>query len=220
MPAGLEVLNDYGTYLIDGTNIAPYLIAKGTGTTMGADYSPHLNPYYQKITLPSDTELCVVRCPNVWVHSGIGKVDGVVSLWVETYGEASFSYYAFKYGQHPGSGFGLEVFSTNGQLVYTSAAKLLGVTQSRLFNFSSFTVSRVGGRVYAQILGFPRDFETLDGAGNTYGEKDAMHYNESTGVVTRGVFNRSTSIVSTNTSWIDSMSGGYPTMMNVDITNL
>lgn len=220
MPAGLEVLNDYGTYLIDGTNIAPYLIAKGTGTTRGADYSPHLNPYYQKITLPSDTELCVVRCPDKWIHYSIGKFEGVVSLWVETHGAASFTYYAFKYGQHPGAGFGMEVFSPTGQLIFTSAAKMLGIVSSRLFNFSSTTLSRESGRVYAQVIGFPRAFETRDGAGNTYGEKDAMHYNESTGVVTRGVFNGSTSIVSTNTSWIDSVSGGYPTMMNVDITNL
>ena len=220
MTAGLEVLNDYGTYLIDGTNIAPYLIAKGTSTTNGTTYSPHLNPYYRKITLPPDTELCVVSCPNVWIHSSIGRYNGQVSLWVETYAAATFTYYAFKYGQHPGTGFGLEVFSASGQLVFTSAAKLLAINHSRPFNFSSFAVPRVGGRSYAQILGFPRAFDTWDAYGNTYSEKDALHYNSSTGVVSRGVFNGSTSIVSTNTSWIDSVSGGYPTMMNVDITNL
>ena len=220
MPAGLEVLNDDGAYLIDGENIAPYLLVAGTGVTQPASYSPSLNPYDVKITLPMDTEICVVSCPGVWMYAGVWVYNGVKRLMVRTNVQAAFSYFGFKMGLHPPTGFGLEVYSANGARVYTSSGKLLGVHQSRLFNFSTWQPSRITGRIYAMSVGYPRWFELMDGWGNISSYVDAWHYNQSTGVVTRGVFDGSKNIVSTDTSQIDGISGGFPTIMSVDVTPL
>lgn len=144
MPAGLQVFNDYGVIQITGEDSSPIVVASGVLSTTWDSANGFAIGY---VPVPTDASAAVIDLQGVWAAVGINYMgNGRLAVYTQT--PVSFNYFVFAPRQHILGTFGLEVFSPNGELVYSSTTKLLRVAYAGSFSGESVSIPLVSGRTY------------------------------------------------------------------------
>lgn len=144
MPAGLQVFNDYGVTQITGEDSSPIVVASGVLSTTWDSANEFAIGY---VSVPTDASAAVIDLQGVWAVVGINYMgNGRLTVYTQT--PVSFNYFVFAPRQHILGTFGLEVFSPNGELVYSSTTKLLRVAYAGSFSGESVSIPLVSGRTY------------------------------------------------------------------------
>ena len=144
MPAGLQVFNDYGVTQITGEDSSPIVVASGVLSTTWDSANKFAIGY---VSVPTDASAAVIDLQGVWAVVGINYMgNGRLTVYTQT--PVSFNYFVFAPRQHILGNFGLEVFSPNGVLVYSSTTKLLRVVYAGSFSDKSVSIPLVSGRTY------------------------------------------------------------------------
>lgn len=144
MPAGLQVFNDYGVLQITGEDSSPIVVISGVLSTTWDSANEFAIGY---VSVPTDASAAVIDLQGVWAAVGINYMgNGRLTVYTQT--PVSFNYFVFAPRPHILGKFGLEVFSPNGGLVYSSTTKLLRVVYAGSFSGKSVSIPLVSGRTY------------------------------------------------------------------------
>lgn len=138
------MVNSYGTFQITGEDRSPIVVASGVLSTVWDSANEFAIGY---VSVPTDASAAVIDLQGVWAVVGINYMgNGRLTVYTQT--PVSFNYFVFAPRQHILGTFGLEVFSPNGELVYSSTTKLLRVAYAGSFSGESVSIPLVSGRTY------------------------------------------------------------------------
>lgn len=192
MPAGLQVINEYGTIQIDQDYINLCLSAKGTMTTSN-DGLVHPQPMeVATISVNGSNPLLALRGPtgkrlNVERVSVSGNI---FTFRVKSQSSSSFtfSYWVFdkaEWAMSGNLGVGLQVFKGNGEVAFDSGSRPLRIVDVVDFGQPTSTIPNTTGTFTQEAsIGVPggRTFATIQGA-NCYvaTQWDTGQYSNSSG---------------------------------------
>lgn len=152
MPAGLQVLNNFGTLLIDDTSANMTFASRGAATTI--DPGPDFAQKLVAVPSPAATPAYAIRHASVPVMLvGASPAGFIVASHLQT---ASVEWYKFDGPPPPVSNYGLQVRDAAGRLMFDSnrkVARVHDVVPLSLANNYTATRTYTAGRTYAVIVG-------------------------------------------------------------------
>ncbi|MNM35029.1 hypothetical protein D3C81_456950 [compost metagenome] len=162
MPAGLQIVNDYGTLQIDNDYQNYMLRTKGSVTTVAASGGTVTN-YSASIQVVGNNPQIFFDVNNGFISTGWRTVSGNVHTFaIFTTTVVTVSYYIFDNDIPAAGNFGMQVFNAAGRLVFDSSNHCLRIAAVAHMppNISgdpvTVPVSLPAGRKYACALSFSR----------------------------------------------------------------
>ncbi|WP_434212775.1 hypothetical protein [[Pseudomonas] boreopolis] len=145
MPAGLKIINDAGTILIDDAFPVPVLRDKGDAIFPASGY----------IYLGSRTGQVALRCTSVASYSFFNQTDPFsAGLYLFGMPGTMVTWYLFDEPAEPASNFGLVIRNAAGKLMYDAGAKPMRVVNLRSSGVRAGwqgAVNLDGARTYAVL---------------------------------------------------------------------
>lgn len=159
MPAGLKLINDYGTTQIDETYHNYLLRSKGSVTTTGPDASQGMNACSATIQVSGTHPQVFFEASGAYICPGGRTISGSVHTFtIYTDVPATLTYYVFDLNVPAVAGnFGLQVFTGLGTLAYSSANRPMGVVSILSLASGSYFDVSPNGRKLAAALSFSRN---------------------------------------------------------------